>query len=395
MSPANLSTIKCAEIRRVTRAPQKPFGRERALYLFSMAPRFSHHLLLALALFSVAARGEYRASGIAEAQGLTAVTPEKPNAISPEVMAAVVAKVKANPALTQALIQANPRFKKILGIQDGAASAPVAIAPAANAEPVEATIATGYAGIPRQLESNQPPSAEKIRLAETLSQVRSIMAGGGRVADYATAERELASLPSQDSDLGAPQPAAPLEFEAQPARGSSGRLLGSLGRAGERREVAAQSLEFRKKSLLAKERRFAKYTNSSGGASLQASLEFNRRVRGAVAAPGDNYQLAMRDISEYGGDDQVPVLKPKRVIRDGDVYDTRPVGGRKYNPLLRHTYEPLMVTEKGGQNGGGGGGYGRDGRHSFNSSVVKDGPSGQATPPGEDPLSAGIQPFRR
>lgn len=344
-----------------------------------MATRLLHPAwLLILALYSAGARAEYRSEGIGEAQGFSKVSAEKPP-ISPEVMNAVVAKVRANPQLTQALIQANPRFKKILGIQDGEVPTPAvrAAAPAPQAPVV--TMATGYAGTPRTITDNGngtgQPSAEKVRLAETLSQVRAVMAGGGGKADYATAERELASLPSE-SNLGVPPAAAPLDFNRQPtARGAGGRLLGSLGNDLDRREVAAQNLEYKKKSLIAKEKRFARYTNASGGAGLQASLEFNRRVRGAVAAPGDNYQLAMRDISEYGGDDNVPLLKPKRVIRDG-AYDTRPVGGRRYNPLLRHTYDSMMITEKGGHGGG------TDNRHKFTDSVIKDGgaPSANAKP---------------
>jgi len=330
-----------------------------------MAPRLSHLAwLLLLALYSAGARAEYRSEGIGEAQSLSKVTAEKPP-IPPEVMSAVVAKVRANPQLTQALIQANPRFKKILGIQDGEVPAP-AVRAAAPAQAPVVTMATGYAGTPRTI-SDQTPSAEKVRLAETLSQVRAVMAGGGRVADYATAERELASLPSETS-LGTPPAAEPLDFGAQPTeRGSRGRLVASLGNELDRREVAAQNLDYKKKSMIAKDRRYAGYTNSSGGASLQASLEFNRRVRGAVAAPGDNYQLAMRDISEYGGDDNVPVLKPKRVIRD-EAYDTRPVGGRRYNPLIRHAYQPLMVSDKGGHDA-------PDERHKFTDSVVKDNPA--------------------
>ncbi len=324
-----------------------------------MAPRLRHHTwLLVLALYSAAARAEYRTDGINEAQGLAKVAAENPP-IAPEVMNAVIAKVRANPQLTQALIQANPRFKKILGIQDGEVPAPAVRTPPV---PVQ---------LPAPVQA--PASAEKIRLAETLAQVRAVMAGGS-VADFATAERELASLPSE-TNLGTPEPAAPLEFNNNPApRGSSGRLLGSLGNGPDRREVAAQSLEYRKKGLIAKEKRFARYTNASGGASLQASLEFNRRVRGAVAAPSDNYQLAMRDISEYGGDDNAPVLKPKRIVRD--QYDTPPVGGRRYNPLLRHTYDSLMVTDKGGHSGG----SNLDSRHKFTDSVVKESGSANAKP---------------
>lgn len=300
----------------------------RLQQLFSLA-------VISVALYTPTAIAEYHSEEINEAQGLAKVSPERPP-VSPEVMAAVVAKVKANPKLTAALIQANPRFKTILGIAD---NDPIIMGGTHDRKDASPTPKEG----PIPTRANLPPSEQRLRLEETLTQVRTMLNTDPREIAQARAQQLYEADTTATSRSVAP---------------TNRRLLSSIDPQAERLSARADSLQEKKSRMLQRERRFSKYTNSSGGASLQASMEFNRNVRGAVS-PGANeqYQLALRDISETDRDTDVARrhinedstdLRPRRGINQQKEFAARPVGGvLEKAPLTRHKFSEFRITEDG------------------------------------------------
>ncbi len=330
-------------------------------------------LLVTCAFSATPVWAEYAAGGIEEAQALPKVITDTKAPISPETMAAVIAKVKANPALTNALIQANPRYKALLGLGENSAPAPLAnVASGAEAPPVAFTPA------PR----HSPASKESVRLNETLLQVRNIL--GGAEPQFAT------SAPSADrNDQAFAQQNIPdtnrfgepltISEAATPASGR--RLLGGLDPQNSRRERSAEILELKRKILLQKERRFARLSNSNGGASLQASLEFNRRVRGAVGPQGDGrgFQLAMRDISETAEPRPAPndSIRRRKII-GGENRVAKPVSATEETDLISHKYLYSTAVIKEGAEGGGG--IGEAIKQSVSQSIAKPQTAGPLEP---------------
>lgn len=299
------------------------------------------------AVTTTPARAEYAAQGIEEAQGMKQIITDSKAPISPEVMAAVVAKVKANPGLTAALIQANPRFKKILGIPDNAPVPGVSAAPAAApAQPNLPPVA--YAPV-----SKRAPSQEAVRLTETLSQVNSILNGGTTTVIASRPVRAVASVGEQDVIPDTNRFGEPLEPSA------TGRRL--LGKLETRQERSAETLELKRKLLLQKERKYARLSRAASGAGLQASLEFNRGVQGADSRSAkrptpsnSNYQLAMRDISETHEAPAPQSSLRRRKIIGGENLRARPVADNEEQEYVPHKYLYSPSTLKEGDTGGGG-----------------------------------------
>ncbi len=272
-------------------------------------------MAISVCLYTPVAHSEYHSDGISEAQGLAQVTPEHAP-VSPEVMAAVVAKVRANPQLTKALVQANPRFKKILGLADNDP-----LLTGATPERKESLPIPKDGPLPTN--ANLPPSEQKLRLNETLSQVRMLLSADPR--EFAQTRPQQREQPQTVSDANA-------------VASSNRRLLSSLDSQSARRDTTSP-----------KGRRFDRYTNSAGGASLQASLEFNRSVRGAVA-PGRNeqgYQLALRDISESDRDsDNGSEQRSRKAPRQDREFAARKVGGVVEYTLPRHEFSELRIGKE-------------------------------------------------
>ena len=307
--------------------------------------RSTFALAIGLMTAVTTAPAEYASQGIDEAQGLKQVITDTKAPISPEVMAAVVAKVKANPGLTQALIQANPRFKKILGISDNAPV--VATAPIAPVSPAQAYVPPPVAYAPVKKGAT---SQEAVRLTETLSQVNSILNGDTTTVIANRPARAVASVGEQDDIPDTNRFGEPL-----PVR----RLLGKLDN---RQERSAETLELKRKLLLQKERKYSRYSRATGGSALQASLEFNRGVSGAEArttkkaAPaGSGYQLAMRDISEteQGSSVRPSSLRHRKII-GGENRRAKPVADNEEQEFVPHKYLYSPSTLKEGDAAGGG-----------------------------------------
>lgn len=88
---------------------------------------------------------------------------------------------------------------------------------------------------------------------------------------------------------------APAVVEEPPPDGSpAGRLLGSLQGGLASRTQMANRLAMSRDSIARKDGRFANLSNSSGGVSFQASLEFNHSIRGSTRS------LVARNDGRYG-----------------------------------------------------------------------------------------------